>query len=64
VFPASPYPDWLTEDERKTKTIRMHFTKINKIISSIVEKIENQTEHTCEGLPFCSEGRFGFVKSL
>lgn len=28
------------------------------------DKDQNAAEHTCGDLPFCSEGKFGFVKSL
>lgn len=59
TLPASPYPGCLTDDPEMGKNIR-----IDKSISICNKILREPQEHTCEGLPFCSVGRLGFVKSL
>jgi len=61
--PASPYPGYFIEDERwSEKKYSKGFDKDQQ--EELIHKYISNKEHTCEDRPFCSVGRFGFVKSL
>jgi hypothetical protein len=62
MLPASPYPGCHTMEHNnkklESKGKEQYFYKCKYY------QHQRTKAHTCEDLPFCSVGRFGFVKSL
>ena len=61
---ASPYPDCRKEEEKGIIEYEGKGQTETQYHEWIWNTKQKAMEITCEGLPFCSEGRLGFVKSL